>query len=642
MNDNEITKEVPKSKPSKKKGPIRFEAIIPALILVALIGAYFTFLFDFHLRSALEYGATYAHGAEVNIDSVSTSFTAPSLEIRKIQITDKNKPTRNLFQVGSIKFGLLWDALLRAKVVVEEASINNIEALVPRDRPGRVLPPEAKEGSGLAKVEDAVVEQTKKDYEGNILGDVAQIVDGTDPAAQLKNIEADLKASGKIAELEKELKLKEKQWKERLETLPGSEKIKELEARIKKLKFDTKNPIQFAKDLQEADKIIREVDQTVKNIEQTSKDLKGDINKYEQAFKDVEKMVQEDIKDLQKRLNIPDINPAEFSKKLFGKMIAEKLGSLRKYVALGREYMPPKKTKEEKRAGRLVPRRRGEGDTFKFPVTTSYPLFWLKKASISSEVSESEYSGNIKGEITNLTTEPPLVGKPLMVSVMGDFPKQQILGFSSIVNIDHTTNEPKESLELKVGSYPVGGQDLSNSEDVTFNITKANGELNLKGIQTAGKIDIDINHKFKSVEYEVDAKSSLVKDVLQGVASDVSLITVDAQASGEWDSLAWRLKSNLGDALVNSFKAQVQKKVNEAKEKLNQLVNEKIGAEREKLTAEYNKIKNQVDQVIGSKRTEIEKAKQQAKNEVDKKKKSTPSGKSLEEEGKKLLEGLGF
>ncbi len=64
MSENKDTKEV---KTPKKKGPIRFEAIIPVLVLSLLTFAYFSYYFDRHLKSLIEYVGTQGNGAEVNV-----------------------------------------------------------------------------------------------------------------------------------------------------------------------------------------------------------------------------------------------------------------------------------------------------------------------------------------------------------------------------------------------------------------------------------------------------------------------------------------------------------------------------------------------------------------------------------------------
>ena len=58
----------------KRKGPIRFEAIVPIAIIVGLVAAYFVLFFDMHLRMGIEYAATSPEAKrlrETNLEAVA-------------------------------------------------------------------------------------------------------------------------------------------------------------------------------------------------------------------------------------------------------------------------------------------------------------------------------------------------------------------------------------------------------------------------------------------------------------------------------------------------------------------------------------------------------------------------------------------
>jgi Skp family chaperone for outer membrane proteins len=186
----------------------------------------------------------------------------------------------------------------------------------------------------------------------------------------------------------------------------------------------------------------------------------------------------------------------------------------------------------------------------------------------------------------------------------------------------------------------MGKQKLSESKDVTFNVKESTGQMVIKGTQEQQKVNLQIGNWFRNVEYEVDAKSDIVKDILKGVANDVSNISINAAAKGKWSALGWNVKSNLGDALVQSFKAQVQKKINEAKAKIKAMIDDKINAEKKKLQDQIDKVKNQVNGQVNAKKKELENAKKKVTGDLKKKEKSNKKG--LEAEGKKLLKGLGL
>ncbi len=628
------------SKPKKAKGPIRFEAIIPIAVIVALALLYFKIFFDGHLRALIEWTGTKVHGAEVNVADVDTSFLGGSFELKGLQVTDKNKPHRNIFSIGSIRFKFLWDALLRVKFVVEDASVTDIQALSQRKSPGRVLPLEDEKGGGepgaLAKVQGNVINQAKAQYNDNMLGDLASVLGGVDPKDQLKAIEGELKSSGRLKVLEQELKEKETAWKARLKEMPQAKEVDELNKRLKALKFDSKNPIEFANNVKEADKILKEADKKIKYVSDTSKSINQDVNNYSNSFKELENMVQEDLKDMQARLKIPDVNAGDFTKTLFMRMFTEKLAGVKKYAEVAKQYMPPKKPENANKDEEVVPRARGTGKNYKFPVTTGYPLFWLKHAGISSEVSSSaEFSGNISGELKDFTTDPQYLKKPALVLIKGDFPKQQIGGLDFKGTFDHTTDTPKENIQLKIASYPVGEQKLSESSDVRFLINEAIGGLDLGAELTGETLDVKMTTAFTQMKYAIEAKSSLVQDILTKVMAGIPMIDLRARAHGTWSSIDFDLSSNLGDELSAGIKAQVQAKLDEAKAKLKAMIDGKIGAEKEKLNAQFEKLKSEVTGEITKVQTELENAKKTAQADVDKQK--SGGNDKLKQEGKKLL-----
>ena len=65
---------VKKEKKKKKQGPIRFSAVIPLTVFIALVVAFNIYFLDSIIKSAIEYGGSEANGAEVNVGSVDTSF----------------------------------------------------------------------------------------------------------------------------------------------------------------------------------------------------------------------------------------------------------------------------------------------------------------------------------------------------------------------------------------------------------------------------------------------------------------------------------------------------------------------------------------------------------------------------------------
>jgi uncharacterized protein (TIGR03545 family) len=625
----------------KTKGPLRIEAIVPTAIVLGLLFLYFLLFFDSHLRRGIEFAGTQIHGAEVNIGKVKTSLWQASFELFDLQVTDKTQPERNIVQVGSMKFQLLWDALLRAKFVVEESSILDIRAHTQRSKPGYVLPPATSEGGLLAKAQEKVLEQTKKQFQQNILGDIANVLDGVDPKEQLKNIQADLKSTLRAQELESELTKKKEEWQKRIQELPKPAEIKAIEAKIKALDLKTKNPLELAKNLKQAKEILGEAEAKVKQVDSAQKDLNSDLTNYTNAIGDLEKMAAQDVADLQKRLQIPSLDAKAFSAQLFMGQLEEKLVSLRKYIVIVRKVMPPKRSAEEKIARKeeqLVPRARGKGENISFPITTGYPLFWLKKAAVSSQIEQSEWAGKVQGEIRNFSTAPSLLQDPMQVELQGDFPKQKILGLNILGEIDHRTEKAKESIKIQLASAPVMRQVFSESPQVTLGIEEAVASGTFLAELNDENLRVEVSSKFDQAKYLLEAKNNRVKDLLATVLAGIPTVTMNAKVIGSWDKFDLDLDSNLGRELSAGFQKQLQAKVGEAKAKLDSFVKEKLDPARKKVQDQLGSLSGGLGKSLAQNKSDLDSALKGAQSSAQ----GSGGGGGLEEKGKSLLKGFGF
>ncbi len=597
-----------KEKVKKPKGPIRVEALGTILVIAVLMGLYGKFFFDSHLKKGMEWTATYVHGAEVNISNIKTSVFGGSFKLRGLQVTDKKNPKNNMVKIGQMNFGFLWDALLRAKFVVSEASILDIEIQSPREKPGHIVPQDEyeKESKALSKLEESVLEQSKEELQGNALGDVAEVLGGADPKDQIKNIQGELKAEKKMKELEAGLKGKEDEWKKRIDGLDHKEQLDRVTNKAKSIKFDKKKPW---KSLKEYKAVAKEAKSVFKEYQGLSSDLKNDVKTYSSAMGNIDDLIKEDMDDIQKRFKIPNLDFQDFSKALFGRLFQEKVKDIYKYLEIAKEYMPPKKT--ENKSG-LVPKRRGEGKNYKFTVKNGYPLFWIKEGRISSKSGASEFSGDLDGKIIDITSDPVFLGRPAVVTLRGDFPKLQINRIRAKAVLDHTKEIPVQTLNARVDSFPVAGRSLSQSEKVKFAIKDAKAGANLNAVVTGKDVNINLSNTFKSVVYDIDAKNKVVKETLTNVVNGIPQFEVRARAKGTWEKLDWGISSSLGKQLADGVKGQVKAKVDEAKNKARKLIDDKIGPKKAELTKKFDELKNKMSNLLKSKEKEVTSAKDTA------------------------------
>ncbi len=640
----------PAPKPQKKKkpkGPVRTGVIVPLIVIVALIYIYFHFFFDMQMRRALEWGGYTALGAEVNVGNFETSFFSASLRIQNIQVTNSEKPTHNSVVIGDIRWGMLWDALLRGKVVVNEAVIEQIELDTVRKYPGRVKPPEPPpvddgkpsflETEGKKIGDKATGQVEKQAGTDNVLADaIAMMGGGANFNDQLKSLEGTLTTKKKAQEADDFIKKKQAEWSQKMKSLPQGSELQALNDRLGKVKYkDFKSPDELQTSLKEFDSIFKEADQKIKQVQGTTQDFNDDMKALDTQIKDLQSSFQADMKNLEGHFRIPKIDAASIAKSIFMGYLQPYLTKFENYKRIVQKYMPyvppnllKKKDKgEQEEDMALQPHKRARGTTYEFGKPNSYPLVWIKKTGISSESKNNPQAGELKGYITDISTNQALIKKPLVASLTGSFPGLEISDFKSEITIDHRTTDHKELFKVGVGSYPLVEKTFVDSPDVKIGFKKARGSLDLNGVFNNDGLAFKLTNRFTQIAYEVGSKNETVDQILKNVFQGISVVSLDAEGKGHLPNIPLSINSNLGDELRRGFEKQIQAKIDEARDKLKKYIDDAVGKEKAKVEAEAKKFQDQINGELAKVNTMVNKSKSDAEG------KANQAKKDLEEQG---------
>ncbi|WII73281.1 TIGR03545 family protein [Bdellovibrio sp. 22V] len=631
----------------KSKGPIRWEAIIPATIIVLLIVAYFHFFFDGHLRRALEWAGYKAVGAEVNIANLETSFFKASLRVQGIEVTDAEKPTHDSIKIGDIRFSMLWDALLRAKVVVNEAAVEQIEFGVKRKRPGKVKPPEADDGKpGATEVlKKRALEEAQGQAGDNVLGDVIAMLGGSDANVQLEKLKESLPSKAMLEKFDADLKGKQQAWDARLKTLPQEKDIRALNDRLNKVKYkDFKSPQELQTSIQELDRIYKEGDAMYKQVQSTGDDLGKDLKAVESQYKQIETQIKTDVKTLEQHFRIPQLDAKAMTMAVFNRYLAPYKSKFYRYKEMADKYIPPNlKKKGEKDEVPIQPHPREEGISYEFGRPNSYPLVWIKRTAVSSQAGSSPDAGDIKGEITDITTNQALTGKPTVASLSGDFPGKEIFGFLLRLSLDNTKAESEIDYRFKVDSYSILGKELLQTPDVQIAFNKAIGSMGIEGKVIGLKnIILGMENKFSKVDYLITSKNEIADQILKAVFAGIPVVTLNVQGQGVFPDIPLSINSNLGPELQKGFEKQIQAKINEARKNIEAAVNQEIGKQKAQIDAQINQLRGEFDSQVKKAQSELDNQKKQVESRVEQAKKDAENQgrKQLEKEGQKAVDEL--
>lgn len=617
----------------KKKGPIRFEAIIPVTILSLLTFLYFSYYFDSHMKKLFEYVGTQINGAEVNIESVKTSFINGSFDMNRLQVTNPEKPSLNSIEIGNMHFQYLWDALLRMKFVVADASINNIQIMKPRLKAGYVLPPSPASPSKLEEIQNQVITQVKNKYSANMLGDIVAILEGGDYESQIQTIRETLKSEARIKEMISDVNGKKETWDKKIKELSDISKIKEIESTIKEVKSE-KNFIQQANGIKRVTDLLKDVEKQYKEIETSSKLLQSEIKAITKYPSEIQSLVTEDINSLKNRFSVPQFDFKEMAMHLFSGQFADYIYKARKYQAVAQQYLPEKKKEEDA----VVPPKRSEGKNYQFPITTGYPLFWLKRAAISSKGTANSYSGEVSGELTNVTTSPKIIKKPIILDLRGEFPAAKLFGLKAVLTADYTKDAGKQTALIQINSFEVPEKIFVNNDKLKFGFKNATGSSTIKANLQENNIQMNWNSDINQPQFLVETSNKIAKEILSNVVNKIPVININGNVYGTFSNFNMNISSNLGTELEQGFTREIGAKLTEAQNKINQLVDEKISGPKNELMQALNGSSNNLSQLSNLKDL-YKKHEKQIKTELEKIKKNGGVD-GLKKKGKELLKGF--
>lgn len=636
---------------NKKTGFIRWEAIVPAFVIFSLTVGYFHFFFDRHLKSAIEWAGYQAAGAEVNVADVKTSFFKATLSIKGIDITDADQPNQNSISIGEIRYGMLWDALLRVKFVIEEAAVEKIEFNKPRSKPGKVKPPEPIDNSPSllekegAKLANKALDQVEDKYQDNVLGNVAALLGGGSSGAQLDKLDAQLISKQKAKDLENRVNAKKSEWEAKLKSLPQADDFQKLGNQLSQVKTSGfSSPEELQKSLSEIDRLFKEADAKYKELQNANSSFNNDLGTLQSGLKDLEQQIKTDVKELEKHFKIPQLDAKSIAMSLFLPYVQPYKDKLLKYKALFYKYAPPNVVnKDNEPEIAIQPRPRSKGVNYEFGRPNSYPLFWIKKTAVSSQAGASPYSGFIQGQITDISTNQLLTGKPTVVQLKGDFPAAEVSGFSTLLTIDNRKAINQIALDLAIQKFPVGQKNLVNSDDVMLGFNKADGSTVAKVTLADYKnFDLQINNQFQNIEYLVSAKQKIADEVLKKIFNDITLIDLNFSSSGVLPRIDFNISSSIGTQIQRGLQKEVEAQIAIARKRINDYVNAEVTKNKQAIEAQLAQLKAQIDNEIKKLQQQAESEKKKAESKTDQAKKDAENqAKSkIEQEGKKAVEDL--
>jgi hypothetical protein len=229
----------------------RYTVIFFSVLLVI----YFLLL-DTLAKPLFEDQASEMYGAEVTVESLQISPFVGKITLHKLQVADRSNAMRNLAQADRTYVDINIGQLARDIIEIEELDVRGLVVFADRQSPATILRPLVDENSDLATA-------GLPNFE---IPDIDALI-----GRQREKLDAD------IAALKTTFDQAETEWKERIQSLPSEDDIKEYKRRLRQLK-NTDGGIQGKlASVVQAQEISQEIRRELERIEVLRKEFRGDI-----------------------------------------------------------------------------------------------------------------------------------------------------------------------------------------------------------------------------------------------------------------------------------------------------------------------------------------------------------------------------
>ena len=564
--------------PSPRFKVFRWRALGPLLILFVIAAVLWWLFADTIARRETQKVGTQVIGAKVEIQDLHLDLAHGKVLIRGLTVASPHEALRNLLQADELVADVDVVPLTEKKLIINRIAANGLRFGTPRETDGRVA---AKSGEGIAGRILAETHEWASQFQVPALqlatGKIS--VDSLDPR-RLSTIPA-ADALGARADSS------QRAWKAAFDTLRLGPTLDSAQATLEKLRRARATDLSTLNDGRRAiDRLKRARDRVTtldRNVTQGVASLKSGLAGLDSAR-------QRDYGFARSLLKLPSLDAPAVGAALFAPGAIRPFESVLYYMQLARRYMPPGLLP---RATAGPQRVRRAGEDVRFPKERDLPAFLVRSAELSFLLHPSaEQPQRYAGRLSGLTSDPALYGRPTVATATG--PQ---VGAGLMLN--HLRSVPVDTAGATVGGVRFPAFQLPGVP-LRLDPGAATTQLgfNLNGDTIHARFAI----RSSNVRWTRDSgfANSTIGDLIWRAVSGIPNLDVEARLSGALHHPDLAVRSNLDQAIAARLRAvlgeQVAAAEKQMRDRVDALVNAKVGPVRARVTQVQNQAQAQVAQ----------------------------------------------
>ena len=628
--------EIVKPKTGRGRGSIlRWKGLIPLVVVIGVLSAISVLFMDRWAESGLEKTGQNVMGSRIEIDGFHVNLSTLTVQWNRLQAADPRNTMRNLIETDRAVFRMSLPALLRNRVVIQEITLAGVRTASPRKTDGALPGKKAKPTSDSLDFLDKVKARIKSEIETmpvvrfdldklrrRFNADSLVAIAGLRLPARLDSVKTDAESTAAG-------------WDAFFKVFHPDDDLAKVRDELGGM--DPKQ-IKTMPELLSALNTVQASVKTVKAVSDTVSSRKQKFNRdYDRLSSytgQLKMWVQDDYRSILAKAQLPDLSLKQAGKMVFGQHLAGQAEQwISRYQKL-QKLMPKKSTKPEKQK-----RSRMQGQNIAFPDRHGWPTFAIEKLSLSGQTGPTDSSAGfrLRGEVTDISSQPWITGRPMVVSLSGNKTDGRSLDVSAV--LDRRTDLPSDSFAVKFTNVSLNHIAIQKGAYLPSQILKGIADFRCSALVREHAVSLRFNSFARGLAFDFDStagRDTFVR-ILRDVISHLDVLTLNAGVEGTGDDIRIRFDSNLDDrvsgelrrigsqALVdaqNKIIARLTQIENGKRAEIVKVLDEKQKAFEEKLSATIRLSDEQralVQEKLKLVQDEIDKRKKQEQGELGKK-----------------------
>jgi uncharacterized protein (TIGR03545 family) len=520
---------------------VRWQGIVPLVLLLVLVVVFWLLFGDRVVRETASEAATKALGTQVDIAALEVREGESSIELRGLAIADPFDLRRNLIAAERIHIELDPAPLLEKKLIIRRLAVGGVRLGTPRLEPARRI-----DDNGFAATTMRNVREWVATYRHPVLAltpidTIRQIV--LDPT-QLGTVRA---ATALAARADSVRAALEGGWRALdLRTVFDSS-----EALVRRL--SGANPRTLGIDgtrraLTDVRRVVRQIDETKDRVETLHRDARAGVAVLDTGLSSLNEARRADYAFARGLLKIPSLEGPDIGGALFGPVTLDRYQRVVYWAELAQRYMPPGL---RPRAREGPERLRAAGATVAFPRARQYPDFHLQAGELDFVLPSGVARGSFVAGLSDLTTAPALVGRPMRFSARRDAAGTAIGELQVAAVIDHTAGRVRDSVRAVGNGISLPGFALPG---LPLRVEPGSGMSRLDFVRSGDRMAARWTIRSAEVQWLPDSARTRALNPLEAlvarVVSGLRDLEVTANLTGDIHAPSIAISSNLDRAVA--------------------------------------------------------------------------------------------